>query len=45
MKDFNKNFRITPASCKTRAPPDSSIYFLKTEKKCQFDMKDSHIYE
>ena len=45
MKDFNKNFHITPASCKTRAPPDFSIDFLKTEKKWQFDMKDSHIYE
>ena len=31
-KDFNENFRITPASYKTCGLPDSSIYFPKAEK-------------
>ena len=43
MKDFNENFRITPASCKKCNPPDSSIYFPKDEKNV--NSKTPLIYE
>ena len=45
MKDFNENFRITPASCKTCDPPDSSIYFPKAEKKMPIRYESPNNYE